>query len=112
MPIYLMRSHKLLPKAIIRLHFVCQYCYSLGGLGSWSGQSLSVEDNGAGIAPEALPHIFERFYRGDASRHQSESESGLGLAIAKSLVKAHGGTITATSNGVGKGSMISVRLPE
>ena len=73
---------------------------------------LSVQDNGAGIAPDALPHIFERFYRGDALRQQSESESGLGLAIAKSLVEAHGGTITATSEGVGKGSTFSVCLPE
>jgi len=72
---------------------------------------LSVEDNGAGIAPDALPHIFERFYRGDASRQQSDSESGLGLAIAKSLVEAHGGTITVRSEGIGKGSTFSVCLP-
>jgi signal transduction histidine kinase len=72
---------------------------------------LSVEDNGAGIAPDALPHVFERFYRADASRQQSESESGLGLAIAKSLVEAHGGTITAASAGIGKGSTFSACFP-
>jgi signal transduction histidine kinase len=72
---------------------------------------LSVQDSGAGIAPDALPHIFERFYRADSSR-QSESETGLGLAIAKSLVEAHGGTISATSEGPGKGSIFSIRLPE
>ena len=71
--------------------------------------SLSVADNGAGIAPEALPHIFERFYRADESR-QSETESGLGFAITKSLVEAHGGTIAAQSAGAGKGSTFSVRL--
>jgi signal transduction histidine kinase len=71
---------------------------------------LAVADNGTGIAPDALPHIFERFYRADASRH-SESESGLGLAIAKSLVEAHGGTITAQSQGIGKGSTFCVHLP-
>ena len=71
--------------------------------------SLTVADNGAGIAPEALPHIFERFYRADESR-QSETESGLGLAITKSLVEAHGGTIAAQSAGAGKGSTFSVRL--
>jgi signal transduction histidine kinase len=73
---------------------------------------LSVEDNGAGIASDALPQIFERFYRGDTSRHQSNSESGLGLAIVKSLVEAHGGTITAQSEGVGTGSAFSVCFPE
>ena len=71
---------------------------------------LSVRDNGAGIAPDALPHIFERFYRGDAAR-PGESETGLGLAIAKSLVEAHGGTVTATSAGVGKGSDLILRFP-
>ena len=72
---------------------------------------LSLQDNGAGIAPKDLPHVFERFYRGDASRQQSESESGLGLAIAKSLVEAHGGTITAISEGVGRGSTFLIGLP-
>jgi signal transduction histidine kinase len=71
---------------------------------------LSVQDNGAGITPDALSHIFERFYRADTSRH-SESESGLGLAIAKSLVEAHGGMITAASEGVGRGSTFCVQLP-
>ncbi len=70
---------------------------------------LSVVDNGAGIAPDVLPHIFERFYRADTSR-QGESESGLGLAIAKSLVEAHGGALTATSEGVGRGSTFSLDL--
>jgi len=72
---------------------------------------LSVQDNGAGIAPDALSHIFERFYRVDPSR-QSESASGLGLAIAKSLAQAHGGTITAHSVGLGKGTRFSVYLSE
>ena len=71
---------------------------------------LSVEDSGAGIAPDVLPRVFERFYRADAAR-QSESESGLGLAIAKSLVEAHGGTIVVKSEGVGKGSTFAVCLP-
>ncbi len=75
-----------------------------------NGIVLAVADNGAGIAPDVLPHIFERFYRADASRH-SESESGLGLAIAKSLVEAHGGTIRVASNGIGTGSRFAVCLP-
>ncbi len=57
---------------------------------------LSVKDNGSGISPEVLPHIFERSYRGDPSR--SGNESGLGLAIAKSIVELQGGKIQAESN--------------
>jgi signal transduction histidine kinase len=72
--------------------------------------NLLVQDNGAGISADALPHVFERFYRADPSRH-GDSESGLGLAIAKSLVEAHGGAINAASAGVGKGSMFSICLP-
>ena len=71
---------------------------------------LSVADDGAGIPADALPHIFERFYRVDASRSEGGSGSGLGLPIARSLVEAHGGTITAASE-PGRGSTITVRLP-
>jgi len=72
---------------------------------------LSVADTGAGIAPEDLPHVFERFYRGDKSRHRMESHaSGLGLAIAKSLVEAHGGRMTVASE-AGEGAMFTVALP-
>ncbi len=56
---------------------------------------LSVCDSGPGIPPEALPHIFERFYRADKSRTRSEGGTGLGLAIARQLAEAHGGTLTA-----------------
>ena len=63
------------------------------------GVVLCVKDNGSGIPSEILPHIFERSYRGDSSR--SGNESGLGLAIAKSIVELHGGCIYAENNGSG-----------
>ncbi len=75
-----------------------------------AGVTLRVQDNGAGIAPEHLPHIFDRFYRGDESRQHGEGESGLGLAIAKSLVEAHGGSIAAEST-LGGGTTFTIRLP-
>jgi signal transduction histidine kinase len=56
---------------------------------------LNVCDSGPGIPPEALPHIFERFYRADKSRSRSEGGTGLGLAIARQLAEAHGGTLVA-----------------
>ena len=71
---------------------------------------LRVQDTGAGIAPEALPHIFERFYRADPSRQQENGSSGLGLAIAKSIVEAHGGTIGVESV-VGRGTTFTINLP-
>ncbi len=70
---------------------------------------LSVHDTGDGIPPEDLPHIFERFYRGDQAR-QSFGASGLGLSIAKSIVEAHGGSLTVAS-AAGQGSTFTVRLP-
>jgi signal transduction histidine kinase len=72
--------------------------------------TLLVRDSGQGIAPEALPHVFDRFYRGDASRQQQAGESGLGLAIARSIVEAHGGTI-AVSSELGHGTVFTVELP-
>ncbi len=75
---------------------------------------MRVSDTGSGIAPEHLPNVFERFYRADPSRQRSESSdgdsTGLGLAIAKAIVEAHGGTISVTST-VGKGTTMTVELP-
>jgi signal transduction histidine kinase len=72
---------------------------------------LEVEDTGRGIAPDILPHVFDRFYRGEGARSSEGGESGLGLSIAKSIVEAHGGSITASSRGVGLGARFTVRLP-
>jgi signal transduction histidine kinase len=74
------------------------------------GIRLTVQDTGAGIDPADLPHIFGRFYRGDDARETNEGESGLGLAIAKSLVEAHGGSISVTST-PGEGSTFAIILP-
>jgi two-component system sensor histidine kinase BaeS len=71
---------------------------------------LHVTDTGSGIAPTDLPHVFDRFYRADKSRQRTGTESGLGLAIAKSIVEAHGGTITVSSV-LGQGSTFTIVLP-
>jgi signal transduction histidine kinase len=73
------------------------------------GTLLQVRDTGSGIDTADLPYIFHRFYRGDRSRQQN-GESGLGLAIAKSIVEAHGGTITAESTS-GAGTTFTITLP-
>ena len=71
--------------------------------------AMRVSDNGAGIAPEDLPLVFTRFYRGDRSR-RANGEIGLGLTIAKSLVEAQGGNITVESE-LGVGTTFIIRLP-
>ena len=71
---------------------------------------VSVSDTGEGISSEDLPNIFERFYRVDRSRARATGGSGLGLTIAKRMVEAHGGKITAESE-QGKGSTFTFTLP-
>ncbi|MGC5583172.1 sensor histidine kinase [Ornithinimicrobium sp. W1665] len=72
---------------------------------------LQVRDDGEGIAASQLPHIFERFYRGDGARGRDRSGSGIGLTISKAIVDAHGGTISATSDGPGTGTTFQIALP-
>jgi signal transduction histidine kinase len=76
-----------------------------------TGVELVVRDTGEGIDAEHLPHLFERFYRVDTARDRAHGGSGIGLAIVKALVEAHGGTVTASSPGVGAGATFTVRLP-
>jgi two-component system OmpR family sensor kinase len=72
---------------------------------------ISVADSGPGISAEDLPHIFDRFYRADASRSRAGGGSGLGLTIARSIVEAHGGRIWAESE-PGQGTRIAFTLPQ
>jgi CheY-like chemotaxis protein len=70
-----------------------------------------VRDTGAGIAPEFLPHVFERFRQADSRTTRQHGGLGLGLAIARHLVQQHGGRIGAHSDGPGHGTRISIALP-
>ena len=72
---------------------------------------VTVADTGVGIAPEHLPHVFDRFYRVDKARTRAEGGTGLGLSIAQSIVQAHGGRIEVTS-AVGHGTVFTVILPQ
>lgn len=71
---------------------------------------ILVIDTGDGVAAEHLPHLFDRFYRADTGRDRTSGGSGVGLSIAKALVEAHGGTISASSEGAGCGATFTVRL--
>ena len=73
--------------------------------------AVSVRDSGIGISTELLPKIFDLFVQGERGLDRAAGGLGLGLAIARSLAEAHGGTIEASSEGLGKGSAFTVRLP-
>lgn len=72
---------------------------------------IAVQDNGKGIAPHFLPHVFERFRQQDATPIREFFGMGLGLAIARQLIELHGGTITAASDGEDRGSVFTLTLP-
>ena len=72
---------------------------------------LAVRDSGEGIPSDQLPRVFERFYRVDAGRTRTRGGSGIGLAIARPLVEAHGGRIRAQSAGPNRGAVFTVTLP-
>jgi two-component system OmpR family sensor kinase len=72
--------------------------------------TVEVRDTGRGIAPEDLPHLFERFWRGDNSRARTTGGAGLGLSICKAIVDSCGGEIAVNSR-LGEGTSVTVRLP-
>jgi signal transduction histidine kinase/CheY-like chemotaxis protein len=72
---------------------------------------VEVKDTGIGMAPERLPHIFKMFRRTDQTTSHDQRGLGIGLSIVERLVRMHGGTITAVSEGIGMGSSFTVRLP-
>ncbi|HXS26037.1 MAG TPA: ATP-binding protein [Steroidobacteraceae bacterium] len=73
--------------------------------------TLRVADSGQGIPPELLPHVFDRFRQGDSSTTRHTSGLGLGLALVREIVALHGGTVSASSDGQGRGATFTVRLP-
>jgi CheY-like chemotaxis protein len=73
--------------------------------------AISVEDNGAGISGELLPKIFDLFVQARQTLARSQGGLGLGLTIVRSLVTMHGGSVVAESEGLGKGSRFTIRLP-
>ena len=74
-------------------------------------QRLSVSDTGIGIRPEHLQRVFERFWQADSSSTRAFGGLGLGLALVRHLVESHGGSVTAESEGLGKGARFTVLLP-
>ena len=72
---------------------------------------ISVQDHGLGLPPDAVPHLFEKFFRVDNSDRRSITGTGLGLAISRKIIDAHGGRIWAESEGLGHGSRFSFSLP-
>ncbi len=73
--------------------------------------AISIADDGVGIHAADLPHVFDRFYRTDESHGRGTGRTGLGLAIARAIVEAHGGTVAAASDGPGQGATVTIHLP-
>ncbi|HSN44388.1 MAG TPA: sensor histidine kinase, partial [Propionibacteriaceae bacterium] len=73
--------------------------------------AIDVTDTGDGIDPAHLPHLFERFYRSDSARDRDHGGTGVGLTISQGIARAHGGNLTATSAGPGRGATFTLTLP-
>jgi signal transduction histidine kinase/DNA-binding response OmpR family regulator len=86
-------------------------CIVLGASYVDQGVQIRVQDQGAGIAPEFLPHIFELFAQADQSLDRSQGGLGIGLTLVKHLVELHGGHVAARSEGLGQGTEVTLWLP-
>lgn len=94
-----------------RTHTPAGGLITVAGAGRGPHVEIQVSDTGRGIAPAHLPHLFDRFYRADESRSRATGGAGLGLAIVRQLVAAHGGSVIAESDGPGRGARFTVTLP-
>jgi len=100
--------HNLLDNALRYTHAPGVVRISLRQAAPWA--QIHIEDSAPGVASELLPRLFERFFRVEASRSRHSGGSGLGLPICESLIRAHGGRITARHSGLG-GLCVEVLLP-
>jgi len=91
-----------------RVHTPARATISVSTTVAANHATITIRDTGPGIPPDVLPHVFERFYRGDVSRHGGGA--GLGLAIAKELIEGQGGSIAVQST-VGQGTAFTLTLP-
>jgi signal transduction histidine kinase len=101
--------HNLLANAL--RHTPCGGKVTLSAKRIEKNLEISIGDSGAGIAPEELGRVFDRFYRTEESIGRDRGGTGLGLAIVKALVEAHGGTVAAQSGGKDRGSTFTIRFP-
>jgi two-component system sensor histidine kinase BaeS len=86
-------------------------CISVDAAREGETVCVAVSDTGEGISPEHLPRVFDRFYRAEPSRDRASGGAGLGLAVVRRLVEAHGGHVQASSPGAGRGATFTFSLP-
>jgi signal transduction histidine kinase len=116
-PVWLQADPWRLEQAFVNLlSNASRYTHSGGelavGVHTQEGQAVvRIRDSGIGIAPDALPHIFDLFRQADDAAQRSRSGLGIGLALVRNFVGLHGGSVTAASAGIGQGSEFTVRLP-